>query len=217
MSQSGSSYWQLQTSGDVKVEGQLYSLVDPSGTDRQFDSYYFTKFLQDGTNAQHLSAEISLSGLKTVPAHGMESIAENLNASRLSVDFSDIVSVDTYGMNNAFSYSSVSGDIVLTSLVAADTSALTRTFFYAPNIDTVYIGNQDSEISIFNPQTGGSNEIFSNSGVKRAVVDCRGFWKSDADDNALYSVFTNCGRLTSAEINCRELTGGGYYLRRWFW
>lgn len=128
MSQSGSSYWQLQSSGDVKVEGQLYSLVDPSGDERQLDSYYFTKFLQYSGNAQHLSAEISLSGLKTVPAHGMESFAENLNASRLSVDFSDIVSVDTYGMNNAFAYSSISGDIVLTSLVAETTSALARTF-----------------------------------------------------------------------------------------
>lgn len=53
--------------------------------------------------------------------------------------------------------------------------------------------------------------------MKRAVVDCKGFWKNDTDDNALYSVFTACGNLTSAEINCRELTGGGYYLRRWFW
>ena len=216
MSQSGSSYWQLQTAGDVKVEGQLYSLVDPSGDERQFNSYYFTKFLQYSGNAQHLSAEISLSGLKTVPAHGMESIAENLNASRLSVDFSDIVSVDTYGMNNAFSYSSVSGDIVLTSLVATTTSALSRTFFYAPNIDTVYIGNQNSEISIYNPEDQGSFETFSRSGVKRAVLDCRGFWKSHQKDDGLYSMFTNCNNLTSAEINCRELSGGGFYLRTWF-
>lgn len=60
---SPSKYWQLQTSGDVKVEGKFIGLIDKDGTLQPTGYGNFRKFFSDQNNASHLSLDLDFSGV----------------------------------------------------------------------------------------------------------------------------------------------------------
>ena len=117
-STSSTNYYRLETTGNVRLEGKLISLMYSDPQDGGLGDWFFNKFLGDATNSSNLTVDLDFSGATSLGQGALSEFAKGITfASGSKVKgFDQISSIGNQGMLSAFAGSNIGGNVELTSL-----------------------------------------------------------------------------------------------------
>lgn len=211
-------YWQLQTSGDVKVEGKFIGLIDENGTLQPTGYGNFRKFFSDQNNASHLSLDLDFSGVVQVGSSfgvqdgeewTMNATFEGCNYSQATFrNLGDLCALGRADMCYTWKDSSwgTSAEVCLSGLQYMNGNAGMEMFYGCPSLKKLVIFKPNADIYNTNRWNTPLGDCIKNSGCEELHV--QGDYLDSANQDGeqfLKNAFDNCSALKRATFYQKEI------------